>query len=1061
MTDNAPQVPLTDDRETNGEDTYIPPYDPVSDKAFQQTPAGSTLAKIDKYMGLGWLTQPKEAAFKAFDDITSEPLGLSEDTQQNLRDVGWFNDYSKGEDNWGKSVLEGVLKPAAAAAGFGMRSVYAPTAAAVAGVGEALTGEPPERAARHAEDFTQFLYINSGFTESGTPLEANAGPTMQEPAGPPQLDVPIKPENPAIDKSGNLNLDYIKADGDVKEALATTAQAYAEKNGTVVSHAETTAEAQKFLDGAMKNAAGGIPDVLADYNRGDPVNRPLLYSARQLVVQSASDAVNLAKTAAKTGDPADLSAALDAAGRMEMLNGTRHEISAEAGRTLESHKIPIGDEGIDLEKLPDKLSGLTPEEKVKVMASLDTPQELARFVQDTHKPAFSDMGLFYVFNNYLSGPITHAAYTASWAAQTVIRAGIETPIASMVGRIQDAFGKTLEPEEFQALQQERSKISDRLAEADSSQGRKLKASESVQMEARLKKLNTQLRNATTVLPGEAKARLYGIGQGAMDSIRGAWRAMKSSNIQMLPGERAIAELARKAAEDAAKEAGKSPEKATELGQRAYDRKAFTFTNPVVAASENGFTFLGKDVKVPENLAPALKAVGNIVGVPTRVIAAIHTLQKFSGYAETTNALAYRQAVMEGLEKPEEIGARIAQIKADMPEDMMRQGAEEAKYAALMGRPGVFGQALENLSHATPWARMVIPFARVVSNLTSQKLLERTPLGLVAPKVVSDLLGKNGNEAQAWAVARMTSGSILLAAGAWLRAQGITTGQAPTDPKDKAFKYLSGQPPYSVRIDGMMVPDRFFGVPGGSLSLGADIFDIHQKAMKEEDSFMTVAIASHMLGNDLLNENALKGYNDLMEAIKDNSKDQTTAKAYWANALSAAFVPFSVGQAQVTRTLDNTMRQTHSPGISFSDRLGQTIQSRTPFASRFMVPDVDIFGNPMQRNTNYAAAMKDPVMQELQRLQFFPARVEQRLSNVKLSEQQYFDYQGVAGKLFHMNLANKIADPHWSQLKPESQINDIKQVIKEARKRAKCTMWMKYPELNHAACQQNLDLTDPE
>lgn len=1053
--------------------------DPVNTAAFQQTPAGKAL---DASQG-NWFTRPFSAAGIAVKDSFTDggSLGLSQESVKKLQDVGVLEDYKSNYLSIRKAVTGALLMPAAAAGDALMRTINAgitgTTALAGGIVNEAegaagLGRENPEAVAKDAQDFANYLYITSGISETGAPIAraASAIPTMKDVQALPAItkdgeiaapavkaaeegkvaELPPAPvikapvANPMLDEdSGNLNLKYITGTDDAKSMLARTAQAYADESGVTITHAQTVEESQVVLDQAMTETADGVPESLANYMRGDPVNRPLLYAARQLTVQATQDAIKAVKQAVATGDPADVAAALKADDRMMAMTGARHEVSAEAGRVLESHKITMGEDGADLESAADKMAGMSQEERIRLMSTFDSPEAIAKFARDVKKPTWGEMGIFYVINNYLSGPITHMAYAASWAAQTVIRAGLETPVASAIGRIQRAAGVTLEPAEVKALQVERESVTAKIAAADSGKVR-MTAKDSLAATSRLKEINTKLNNGVTVMPGEAAARFYGIGEGALDSLRAAGRALRTGNIQMLPGEMAAAKQAAKEAVDAAIKEGKSTQDAQKAGETAYNKAAIYSNNPILDRADF--------IKNP--VAKALtQAAGLVMGVPTRVIAGIHSLQKFSGYAESSNALAYRQAASEGLTSAEDIGARIAQIKSDMSPAMIKQSAEEAKYAALMGKPGKFGQAVENLAHVNGWTRMVVPFSRVVTNLANQKFLERTPAGLLSEKIRGDLMGSNGAAAQANTMAKMITGSTLLAGGAWLASQGINNGQAPDNPNERARAYMAGTPPYTVRIGDVNIPHRMFGVAAGSLSLGADVHSIFQTARGDDDTWAIMGNAFHVLGNDMLQENALKGAADLYDAIRN--RDQNAAKVYVLNALTAAATPYSVGMSQVTRALDPVMRSTM--GNDFWDRFKKTEEAHIPWESGSLLPQVDIFGRPMQRGGDYQAMLRDPVMQNLTRLNIFPAKASTRILNVKLNDQQYYDYATKAGSLFYHNAGAMVNDPNWPKYDTGTQVEMIHQAQKDARADARQYMCMAYPTISKSCAKYSNDL----
>lgn len=1074
----------------------------VSTKVFQQTQPGRLMAVANQ-------------AFKI-----DEPLGLSPETEQKMREWGIYG--SQEHSNFLTNFNEAIIRPSAIIGDAALRTVNAAMVGTVGVAGAMLnTHEDAETNARHAQQFVDDMMVASAFTPEGAVASASikAGeipkppmppsaersivatpkpwqadipavdvaateapkPVASQPpitnlpvpgtpeakaagenggsGAPPSTTAPVGKTNPILDGSGNLNLDYIRADQSTKDIMAQTSQAYAEKYGVSIPHVQTVQEANLYFDEALKQTTNGIPDVLASYQRNDPVNPDLLWTARQAAVQLGVSFRKLSDIANSTKDPEDISKAGEAFDRMVQVVGPiRHEATATAGRTLNSLKIPVGDEATGLtDEVVQKLAGMSADDAMRIVSTLDTPQAIAKFVTDIQKPSFADMGMYYVFNNYLSGPLTHSAYAASWAIETVLRATLDTPIASAIGKIQDWAGKTLEPAEVTAMQTERQTLMDKITAADRrGSNQPLTAVESAQTETRLKEINTRLKNATTVMPHESAARLYGIGEGALDSIRAGGRALKTGNVGMLPGEMAKAEKAGKVAEAAALEAGKTAEQAKQAGLAAYQDNAMNFGNPIVQR--------GEMIKNPVGSA-VVKGIGQVVGVPMRVIAALHTGMKFSGYAESLNALAYRQAATEGLaggraaimDDSTALGARIAAIKNNPTPEMMKQAADESKNAALMGKSGAFGQKFQGVANVNAWTRTIVPFSKVVTNLTAQKLLEKTPLGILSPVNRGKLLGAEGNAEQATAIAKMLRGSTLLTGGAYLAAQGASHGWGSDDANERAFNKLQGNNPYSVNIGNLNLPHRFFGVNGGSLSLGADIHDISQWMNDNDKTYKdwldVMGQSVHYIGRDILSENALSGPAELYDAINNR---EGAAKFYVPNAIASALAPYSSFQSQINgRFIDPIMRQTM--GEDSYSKMKETIQARTIEASKSLMPQIDIFGRPLLHNEDHTAAINDPVFQALDHLSIFPSKLQPKLFGVSLDEKQYADYQTIAGRSLYTQLQSQVTNPNWVRLSDQEQANVIQAAIKVSRAQARGTMSLLYPQVVKDSGQQKRDL----
>lgn len=1053
-----PSVPMANADDKGGWSSMTP--DPVNDKIFAKTQpnANAFLSVLQSDF-----VKPAEAAGIAAKNALTADGPIGDSMIEGMRKAGVLNDYMNGEDKFIKDINEAILRPAAVALDASLRVSNAVVTAGLAGIGEVVTGDKPEKTADNAQDFANALYLYSGLNEEGVveaattekaqskPPEMPAeGPpavtpntrTMAEDA-PPQLSVPVPKENLAVDESGNLNLKYINTSDDAREVLAQTAQAYADKNGTVVPRIQSTEQADEFFKNAMQQTSEGVPDAIADHMVGDPVNRMLLGTARRYTVQAADDYL-------KARDSGDEEAAREAFGRLQNATGIRHEVSAEAGRTLEFHKEIIGGEGgEDLEKLAEKLKGMTADEAFHATAGLDTPQQIAQYVRDTQKPTWPEMGLFYVMNNLLSGPITHAAYAASWGVQSLIRVGLETPIAAGIGKLQELSGKILKPEEVKALTEERTNLMDRLNEATSTQGRKLPAAMALPMQNRIQYIEKKLKWASTVTLGETHARAYGLAEGSLEAIRAMGRTLKSGSNQLLPGEIDKAKEVFKEKYDAAIKKGASTNEAKKVGQDAYNELTMNMSNPIIERAES-----------IEN--PAVKAfvkgLGWTIGIPFRAAGSIHTFQKFASYYESRNALAFRQALAEGL-KGDELGNRIAKLKADMPSDMQMKAVEEAQYSALIETSGPVGRKVQELANATPAMRFIIPFSKIPTNLIAQKFLERSPIGLFTPSFWKKTLGNEDAAAQANAIGKMVSGTTLMMAGAWLTANGYNNGEDPEKREDRQFNYLTGRPGYSIRIDDINIPHRMFGVSGGALSLGADAYNIYQEGkLKDEDALAIFGAAAHYLGNDALEENALTSLSNTIDAVRDK---ENYGKYYVKNLIASFFIPGSTFQNQVTHKIDPFVRQSTSK--DFYESFKELVQARTIGASTSLVPDVDILGRPMQRTGDYDQAMNDPLIQEMQRLEYHPGRVEPRLGNVALTHEQFFDYQTKAGQVFAYKARQDIASPDWMKLDSQTQFKTLHHDLKIGRECARSYMAMTYPEITLKSVKKNLDVckTDGE
>jgi len=71
--------------------------------------------------------------------------------------------------------------------------------------------------------------------------------------------------------------------------------------------------------------------------------------------------------------------------------------------------------------------------------------------------------------------------------------------------------------------------------------------------------------------------------------------------------------------------------------------------------------------------------------------------------------------------------------------------------------------LDAVQQAAGWRsvlKLVAPFIKIGANITSQALLERTPLGILDQSIRDNLLGRNGVIARDQQLARITAGTAL-------------------------------------------------------------------------------------------------------------------------------------------------------------------------------------------------------------------------------------------------------------------------------------------------------------
>lgn len=514
-----------------------------------------------------------------------------------------------------------------------------------------------------------------------------------------------------------------------------------------------------------------------------------------------------------------------------------------------------------------------------------------------------------------------------------------------------------------------------------------------------------------VFAGEVPARLYGLMRGLRNGVRAAGEAVKTGQTVPLPGER-ITEFA--------------------VAPRPQAIPDITIGG----------------VPIP---------IGTIARLPSRMIAAIHTLFRFTNYEGDMAAIAYRQATEEGLEG-DRLAARIGEIETDPTLEQMAEARGTATELTLMGKGGKMTQALTHLTNVEAklpligpikFLKFIDPFVHISSNVIEQSILQRTPVGLLAPQIRAELMGANGKLAQDMAIARMAAGSALAVAIGSLAAEGLASGSGPSDPKEASVWRLTGWQPHSLRFGDTWVDTHRLGPLGMLAGIAADLYEVAHQIGTDDATKVAHGLA-HAFTQNILDESFMRGPSDLIRAVTEGG----AFGQHYVQQMIASFTPYSVGSYQIARAIDPYARQTRT--------LMDTIQAKIPWLSETLLPRRDIWGEPIPNkdvvglpglSAIYESRINsDPVNRALMDARVFPSLPERKIRGVELSEQQYDDYSRIAGRMAKTRLNAVAGNPGFSGLPESVRVDMIRDAIRNSREFARSVIMMQNPDIMRKASE---------
>ena len=312
------------------------------------------------------------------------------------------------------------------------------------------------------------------------------------------------------------------------------------------------------------------------------------------------------------------------------------------------------------------------------------------------------------------------------------------------------------------------------------------------------------------------------------------------------------------------------------------------------------------------------------------------------YRMALDGIAERDAWMSGLDSANK--AMLAEKIRQFPTETQQAAAESiAKDYSFARELNNTGKIFSRLTNSSPLMKMNLPFIKIGINLGKQ-IVEHTPLALVSPRFYQDISG--GAILRNAAIAKMTMGTLLLNE-AWKAAdQGTITGNAPSDPAQRAA-WLALHPEKSyIGSDGQWHSHHALGLISDLLNASADLnqtWKEYQKArlinntIGEQDDNLTDDAhtqaywgLANTLYETLLDRTFFRTFTNIVDTA--TAKDPQAAQRGIGNYL-AGLLPASPLFAFTTRQIDPIMRRT-------SDTVLDPLRARFPWTSPAMLPKIN-------------------------------------------------------------------------------------------------------------------------
>lgn len=465
-----------------------------------------------------------------------------------------------------------------------------------------------------------------------------------------------------------------------------------------------------------------------------------------------------------------------------------------------------------------------------------------------------------------------------------------------------------------------------------------------------------------------------------------------------------------------------------------------------------------------------------VSIPSHLIAAQDTFFRSVEMNAQLRALASRQARTELGPKAslDDMFTRTEAI-ARQPSLAMLKEARDLTDRTLLLNSNKFNKFIDQYRNYRPgltgWERVgrfivsnLAPFIRVEANNLFNRVIQRSPLGLLDPYTQKQL--KMGGPQADIAVAKMLYGTVLMGMS-WVAAdktKNYLTGEGPDNPYKMKELQASGWNPNAVHENGQYQMSS-------NLSLSVNPFDQHNEVAQQiaamrsayeqgadaKDWGLGLKLAFGSMLHSLGEMTWLNDLAPITDAATAKGQDALGKVTQGVANEARTWTPMLAGQ--IARNIDPYQHDVNDRA-SISGTALNAIKAQTPFLSKELPIRYSVYGNPMRNGAsitgvhtiipglegNSRPETTDPTEIELNRLaKTTPSAVITPVQKTvkfpgqeprKLTTSEFEEYQHQAGRAIVDAVSEQMADPSWQELSDYDRIKVIKKIETQQKKQVK-------------------------
>lgn len=451
------------------------------------------------------------------------------------------------------------------------------------------------------------------------------------------------------------------------------------------------------------------------------------------------------------------------------------------------------------------------------------------------------------------------------------------------------------------------------------------------------------------------------------------------------------------------------------------------------------------IGVSPDSSKAAQVAGKVIRLPFRGLGSADAYFKHSVYVGSIAQQAYAKANGDT--------ALAQKYMSDPTKDMTEQAIKDADRGTFNEKLGAVGSAVQNVIRKHKIIGTILfPFTTTPSNIVKEVFRHMPVLNMLMSDVRADL--KKGGRSRDLAIARVTTGSAVMATAYALALAGQIVGQPPEDPNERRLWYAQGKKPNSIRIGDTWYSFSRIEPLGMLLGIAADAATFSKHSDIDSAGKLWSLVMSSITGN-LTSKTYLRSLSELLNMIQEPER---YGERYLQNFLGSLVVP--TGVSHTARAFDDRLR--------VAEGIIDAIKMRVPLLRNTLTEKLDVFGKPITDTRtageellspfDRSPANTDKALSELRRLDISVPMPASKFRGVELTAAERNELIRKSNSQLYGVIQRIVLSPAYKKMPDAAKKYILESVTEKIRTQGRYAWSRQHPQILQEARQKQKQFT---